>query len=172
MNLFSNTRITYLAVALFLGGIVFSIVLAPPHEFVGAPPFSVLLVSALFLLFHLALLPLVSELAAPAWARASGYGWIIFDNVLEMAALFGVGLGLILPLRWGIHIACATWIAGASSQQKGVKRWLGYGAAAALLGTTFAGPYLGELTAVVQTTGPAALLMALWLVLSARALRS
>ncbi len=170
MHYSTTARTTYLAVFLFVVGIAASIVLAPPHGFSGPPPLSTLTVSLLFMGFHLGLLPLVSDLRAPVWARASGFGWIIFDNVLEIAALFGAGLAVVVPLRWGIHVACATWIGGTALQQRGVVRWVGVVAALALLITTFVGPYLGDLVTVAQSTGPSAVLFALWLVLSARGL--
>src|SRR5436190_893298 len=46
------------------------------------PPISPLL----GLFGHLVLLPVVAALPAPPWARAAGYGWLIGDVVLNVAA--------------------------------------------------------------------------------------
>lgn len=74
---------------------------------------------------HLLLFPLVAALAAPAWARAAGYGWLVIDMVSDVMALNGVADSTYLPLRYGGHVAAALWIAAASWQAGGALRAVG-----------------------------------------------
>jgi len=160
------SRFAYGAAALFGVALATSIALRPPEGFEGAPPLSVVVTTLAFVLYHLALLPVIAALPGPAWAKASGFAWIAFDNVLEVLALFGEGADLVVPLRWGIHLAMATWILGASGAQWGALRWIGFGVALAVTGVTFAGPFLPDRALVPQTLGPAALLFIVWIALA------
>jgi hypothetical protein len=160
------TRFAYAAAAFFVVGLAASIALRPPEGFAGAPPLSVVLTTVAFLLYHLAMLPVIAALPAPSWARGSGFAWVVFDNVLEMMSLFGEGAELVVPLRWGVHLATATWILGASWVQRGAFRWVGLLVAVALTGVTLAGPFMADRAAVPQTLGPAALLFIVWIVMA------
>lgn len=153
---------------LFALAIAASIVLAPPDGFTGAPPFATVVPAVLFILFHLCMLPVIAELRAPLWAAGSGYAWVAVDNMLEVMALFGIGAELIIPMRWGIHLAFAVWVIGASLALRGFARWLGVAVTLLLVATTFAGPYLGDMATVAQTTGPSAVLFIVWLIVVAR----
>jgi len=111
----------------------------------------------------------IAALAAPAWAKGSGYGWVVVDNVIVFMGYFGVGSDLVIPMRWGVHIAAATWIFGASSMAPGAARWIGSLAVLAFIAASFAGPFVGSASAG-QTLGPAAALLIAWLVMVGRAL--
>ena len=167
----SPAKFAYAAVAFFVIGMAVTITQAPPATFAGAPPPVVVVMAVAFTAFHLSLLPVVAGLDAPAWAKGSGYAWIVVDNVLVFMSYFGVGGDLVTPMRWGVHLATATWIAGASSQVPGAMKWVGWGAALAFVAASLAGPFVGVATAA-QTLGPAALLLVVWLVLAGRRLDS
>lgn len=87
---------------------------------------------------HLLLLPVVACLPAPEWARAAGYGWIVVDNVLAVAAIEGVPYEHIEAMRHGLHIATAVWIFGASLGMQTVPRFLGLFVSFGLLVMSFA----------------------------------
>lgn len=160
------SRFAYAAAALFAVALAASIALRPPEGFEGTPPLSVVVTTVAFVLYHLAMLPVIAALPAPAWAKGSGFAWVAFDNVLEMMSLFGQGAELVVPLRWGIHLATATWIFGASWAQQGAFRWVGLVVVIALTGVTLAGPFIADREMVPQTLGPAALLFIAWIVMA------
>lgn len=120
----SPAKFAYAAVAFFVIGMAVTITQAPPATFAGAPPPVVVVMAVAFTAFHLSLLPVVAGLDAPAWAKGSGYAWIVVDNVLVFMSYFGVGGDLVTPMRWGVHLATATWIAGASSRAPGAMKWV------------------------------------------------
>jgi hypothetical protein len=159
-----TSKFSYAAAVFFVAGMVLAITQTPPPTFSGPPPTVVVAVTMAFVLFHLSLLPVVAALDAPAWAKASGYVWIAVDNVINFLSYFGVGADLVIPMRWGIHLACATWIVGASGSAAGAMRWVGFLEAVALAGASFIGPFVGQAMAG-QTLGPAGLLLVIWLVL-------
>ena len=167
----SPATFAYAAVALFVIGMAVTITQAPPTTFSGPPPPVIVVMAIAFAAFHLSLLPVVAALEAPSWAKGSGYAWIVVDNVLVFMSYFGVGGNLVTPMRWGVHLATATWIAGASSHAPGAMRWVGWGAALAFVAASFAGPFVGVATAG-QTLGPATLLLIIWLVMAGRRLSS
>jgi hypothetical protein len=163
------SRCAYLAVLLFIVGILMASMLGPLMNFTPPPSIQVTVVSLAFSAFHLSLIPVVAALPSPEWARATGYAWIAIDNVLVFMGFFGVGAEVIVPARWGVHLACATWMFGASASGSGGVKTVGYLAAAALVVVSYVGPFIG--TANVQPSlGPAALLLIIWLVLVGREL--
>src|SRR5581483_11419449 len=111
----------------------------PPASYVGNPPAIIVLVAVLFSLFHLSMLPVIAALDAPSWAKGSGYGWVVADNMIVFMSYFGVGAELTTPMRWGVHLATATWISAASWRARGAMRWVGAAAGAAFLGASYAG---------------------------------
>ena len=165
----SPAKFAYSAIVLFVIGMAVSITQAPPATFSGAPPAIVVVLAVAFTLFHLSLLPVVAALDAPQWAKGSGYAWIVVDNVLVFMSYFGVGAELVTPMRWGVHLATATWIAGASALAPAAMKWVGWAGALAFVGASFAGPFVGAANAG-QTLGPAALLLVVWLVMTGRRL--
>jgi hypothetical protein len=54
---------------------------------------------------------------------------------------------LVTPMRWGLHLATATWIFGTSWMAYGAMRWVGWLAVLAFLGASFAGPFVGAAVA-------------------------
>lgn len=134
----------------------------PPETYSGQPPLSVILSVSLFIIFHLAMLPVISALRAPDWAKISGFIWVAVDNMLEMMSFFGVGGELITPMRWGIHLATATWLIGVGLSHKGFFRIFSFLVAFLLLTVTFAGPFL-ERSMVPQTLGAAGVPFIIWI---------
>lgn len=63
--------------------------------------------------YHVALLPAIAALPAPAWVRATGYGWMLIDTVLNGAVMTGLDDDIAGSLRQGVHILAAIWVAGA-----------------------------------------------------------
>lgn len=159
----------YAGIVFFVAGMTLVITQQPPTSFAGSPPPLVVAVALAFTLFHLSMLPVVSALEAPPWAKGSGYAWIVVDNVIVFVGYFGVGADLVIPMRWGVHLAAATWIAGASWSAGGALKGVGTLAAAAFVAASFAGPFVGQATAG-QTLGPAGLLLVAWLVMVGRRL--
>ena len=123
--------------------------------------------------FHLALFPVVGALAAPAWAKAAAYGWLVVDNALSTAALnpdvanAPATMALVSGIRYGIHISAALWIASAARAAPGPRlRWVGFATAAALGGYSFVYPW-----APMAAFLPALVLLPTWLVLMGLSLR-
>lgn len=164
-------QFAYVAVVCFVSAMALAITQAPPPTFPGAPPPLVIVVSVDFVLFHLALLPVVAALDAPAWAKGSGYAWIAVDNVIVFLSFFGVGADLIIPMRFGIHLAAAMWVFGASSAAGGALRGIGFVAALSFVASSFVGPFVGAATAP-QLLGPPGLLLVVWLLMVAREIPS
>lgn len=163
----SASGFAYAAILLFVTGMALVITQQPPNTFTGSPPLLVIVVTLAFTLFHLSLLPVVAALEAPEWAKGSGYAWIVVDNVIVFMGYFGVGSELIVPMRWGVHLAAATWLFGASAAAGGAIRITGWLAAVAFVAASFAGPFVGA-DMGGQTLGPAGLLMILWLIMVGR----
>jgi hypothetical protein len=158
----SAAKYSYAAIVLFVIGMAIAITQHPPMVFVGRPPTIVVALTLAFVGFHLCLLPVVSALDAPGWAKGSGYAWIVVDNVICFMTYFGVGVELIIPMRWGVHLAAATWIFGASAAAGGALRVVGWITTLAFVAASFAGPFVGIANAG-QTLGPAGLLLVTWL---------
>jgi hypothetical protein len=60
--------------------------------------------------YHVLLLPAVSDLSAPVWARMAGFAWMLIDVVLDGAAYVGLGREVVDPLRQGVHLLSAIWV--------------------------------------------------------------
>ncbi len=86
---------------------------------------------------HLLIFPLVAALAAPQWARAAGYGWLVIDIATDIMALQGVADTTYLPLRYGGHVSAALWIGLASWRAGGALRLVGLLLAVLLGGFSF-----------------------------------
>lgn len=157
------SKFAYAAAVFFAAGMVIAIGLGLP-EFDGTPPLSVNLFTAFSLIFHLAMLPVIAALPAPSWAKASGFTWVVVDNMLVLLSFYNAGTELISPLRLGVHLATATWIFGASMARTGALRWIGLLVVIAMAGVSLIAPFLGN--AVVQASGPGALLLIIWIVLA------
>lgn len=149
-----------IAAACFVGGLVLNFIVEPAE---AAPlPVPNFLAQLLFLGFHLALLPVVAALAAPVWARAAGYTWLVVDNVVVVMDINGVADSTTWPIRLGVHVAAATWILGVSfTTQHMPTRTLGALAGVWLGGYSVIAPYVNNDPLVFY---PAAALLFLWLV--------
>ncbi|HTK78770.1 MAG TPA: hypothetical protein VL371_26160 [Gemmataceae bacterium] len=159
----------YAAAACFVVGMATAVAVTPTAAF--PPPPSLVVQTVAFTAWHLLLLPVVAAVDAPAWAKGSGYAWIAIDNVIGFWSYFGTGQDLVIPSRWGVHIAAATWIAGASMSARGAVRAVGMLAAGLLVLVSFAGPFVGQARAF-QTLGAPSLAMIVWVWLVGRSLRS
>lgn len=156
------SKFAYIAAAFFLAGMVVIFTMGLP-AFEGTPPLPINLFTAFGLIFHLAMLPVIAALPAPSWARASGFTWVVVDNMLILLSFYGGGADIVPPLRMGVHLATATWIFGASMAHEGAFRWVGFLTMVAMAGVSLVGPFLGD--AVTQASGPGALLLIIWIVL-------
>jgi hypothetical protein len=135
----------------------------------GTPPSSVVLFMLIGLLYHLTLLPVIAALPAPAWARASGYTWIIVENILVMLVYYGAVGEIGEALRMGLFVALATWIYGASTVQQGAFRWVGLLVVLALAGAALISPFV-DATGGFQPSTPSMLLLIAWLIMAGRQL--
>ena len=160
----SSGTFAYAAAAFFVTGMALAISQAPPMTFSGPPPAMSVIVALAFTFFHLSLLPVVAAMDAPGWAKGSGYAWIAMDNVIVFMGYFGVAENLVIPMRLGIHLACGTWIIGASLAAVGAERLIGSLAALALVAVSFAGPFIGA-EHVGPALGPSGLLLVTWLLM-------
>jgi hypothetical protein len=66
------------------------------------------------ILFHLAILFLISRMDAPQWAKAAGYGWITLEVLTGVLLINEVPEGIAWPVRLGGHILAGVWIVTAS----------------------------------------------------------
>jgi len=158
------SKFAYAAAAFFVASMAVIFTMGLP-EFEGSPPLSINLFTMFALTFHLAMLPVIAALPAPAWAKASGFTWVVADNMLVMLTYYGDGSGIVQPLRMGVHLATATWIFGASWNQTGVFRWVGSLVVIAMGGVSLIGPFLSG-DAAVQASGPGALLLIIWTIMA------
>ncbi|HET9906542.1 MAG TPA: hypothetical protein VFQ23_07870 [Anaerolineales bacterium] len=150
----------YAAAGFFIATMVIAIGIGLP-EFEGTPPLSVNLFTLFGLIFHLAMLPVIAALPAPLWAKVSGFTWVVVDNMLILLSFYSAREEIVTPLRMGVHLATATWIFGASMSHTGALRWVGFIVVIAMAGVSLIGPFLGN--AVVQASGPGALLLIIWI---------
>src|SRR3990172_1320637 len=156
------SKFAYASAVFFALGMIIAIGMGLP-EFDGVPPLSVILFTLFGLIFHLAMLPVIAALPAPSWAKASGFTWVVVDNMLVLLSFYNAGTELILPLRMGVHLATSTWIFGASMAHTGALRWVGFLVVIAMAGVSLIGPFLGN--AIVQASGLGALLLIIWIVM-------
>jgi hypothetical protein len=91
---------------------------------------------------HLVLLPVVAAMPAPEWARAAGYGWLVIDTMLSVAAVNGLDPNLAGMLRLGGHASSALWMATAAQQSKGAVRAIGWPLAVVLMVHAFGARWL------------------------------
>ncbi|GAB3118097.1 hypothetical protein GCM10027160_29670 [Streptomyces calidiresistens] len=115
------------------------------------------------ILFHLAMLFLISRMDAPLWAKAAGFGWITLDVLAGALLINEVPADLADPIRLAGHILAGLWIVTAS---------LVHPVAAVRIVGTIAGTWLGGYTFVATSLpdgslGPAGVLFTVWLILLA-----
>ncbi len=66
------------------------------------------------ILFHIAVLFVVSRMPGPAWAKASGFGWLALDITSAAMTIHGVTHDIAFPVRLGGHVLAAVWLIGES----------------------------------------------------------
>jgi len=158
------SKFAYTGAVFFVATLVVIIVMGLPDKFEGSPPLNETLFALFGLIFHLAMLPVIAALPSPSWAKASGFAWVVTDNMLIMLSFSGHGGDINLPLRWGVFIALTTWIFGASWTQSGAFRWVGLVVAIALLGASLGGPFAGEAAEkLIMPSGP---FLAAWIIMA------
>ncbi|GGP67775.1 hypothetical protein [Saccharothrix coeruleofusca] len=114
-------------------------------------------------LFHLAILFLISRMDAPMWAKAAGFGWITLDVLAGALLINEVPAELPDQIRLGGHILAGLWIATASLVHRvAVVRIVGAITGTWLGGYTFVAHSLPE-----PYLRPAAILLIVWLILLA-----
>ena len=157
------SKFAYAAALFFVFGMV-TIITGVQNEYEGSPPPSVIAYVFVGLVFHFALLPVISALPAPSWAKGSGYTWVVVDNMLLMLTLYSTGEEIIAPLRWGIHLATATWIFGASLTQQGASRWIGFTVALGMSVASLGGAFdEAALSLLMRVAGP---FLIVWLIMA------
>jgi len=158
------SKFAYAAAFFFISGMAVAIGTGLPR-YEGTPSLPIILFTAFGLIFHLAMLPVIAALPAPAWAKASGFTWVVADNMLVMLTFYNAGSEIVQPLRMGVHLATATWILGASWNQTGAFRWIGLLVVLAMAGISLIGPFLGS-NGILQASGLGALLLIVWTVMA------
>jgi len=158
------SKFAYAGAIFFIAGLVVLISTNSIDNYMGSPPINMTLVALFGLIFHLAMLPVIAALPSPSWAKASGFAWVVTDNILVMLSFSGQGGDINLPLRWGVFIALATWIFGASWAQNGAFRWVGLLVAIALVGGSFGGPFAGE--AAEKLIVPSGPFLVTWIIMA------
>ena len=158
------SKFAYTGAIFFIAGLVVLISTNSIDNYVGSPPINMTLVALFGLIFHLAMLPVIAALPSPSWAKASGFAWVVTDNILVMLSFSGQGGDINLPLRWGVFIALATWIFGASWAQNGAFRWVGLLVAIALVGGSVGGPFAGE--AAEKLIVPSGPFLVAWIIMA------
>jgi hypothetical protein len=131
-------RAAYAGAALFVVLIVLFSMLG------GGPPTTPMLITmgVVGAASHLVLLPVVAAMPAPEWARAAGYGWLVIDTMLNVAAVNGLDPGIAGALRLGGHASSALWMATAAQNSRGAVRIIGWPLAIVLMFHAFASPWL------------------------------
>ena len=71
-------------------------------------------------LFHLTLLLIIAQLPSPAWARATGYGWIVLDVLAGILAINAIPHDLVWPVRLSGHVLAGVWLVTTSALSR---RW-------------------------------------------------
>ncbi|PRY23326.1 hypothetical protein [Pseudosporangium ferrugineum] len=115
------------------------------------------------ILFHLAMLLLISRMRAPEWARAAGYGWITIDVLTGVLVINAVSDDLTWAVRLGGHVLAGVWIVTAAL----LTRWLPIRIVGALCGSFLALYSFGSAFLPEQVLYPASPLMLTWLALLA-----
>jgi hypothetical protein len=100
------------------------------------------LIGALGVSSHLVLLPVVCASGSTGWTRACGYSWIAIDVMLNVAAVNGMALPSLMPLRLGGHVLAAVWIADAAVWAGGLVKAVGIVLAALLAFHALAAPWI------------------------------
>jgi len=112
--------------------------------------------------FHLAILALVSLLAAPTWGQSAGYLWVCLDVLAGVLAIQNVPSELVMNVRLGGHIFAGIWLIASSFRASMGLRIVGIVAGAWLTGYTFLATFLPA-----KFLAPATILMVVWLIIVA-----
>jgi hypothetical protein len=146
------------AAGFFLVGL--GIVITQPEAAAQVNPISRLnyVAQLCFIGFHLAMLPVITNLNAPTWAKGAGYAWIAVDNAICVMTINGIDNAMTGAIRLGIHVAAGTWILlAALGSTNTTVRWLGAIAGVWLGGYSLVAPFVPS-----NLFMPAALLLLVW----------
>jgi hypothetical protein len=86
-------------------------------------PDVIYLSTILAIAFHVALLPVVTIIPAPAWTKIGGYTWVAMDIILAVAGLNGVPNTTVEPFRYGVHVMLVLWPIGIAIANDGLLKW-------------------------------------------------
>ncbi len=97
------------------------------------------------ILFHVAVLFVVSRLPGPVWAKAAGFGWLTLDVACAAMTIHGVPDDIAFPMRLGGHVLAAVWLIAESLLIRSISiRVVGIFTALWLAGYTFFGAGLPQ----------------------------
>ena len=108
--------------------------------------------------WHLLTFILVAKLAAPDWARAAGYGWLVIDVTVGVLTLNNVPFAIYFPIRLGGHIFGGTWITMASLSAPRAMKIVGVITGVWLAGYSFVSPFVPA-----KALAPDSMLVLVWL---------
>ena len=129
------------------------------------PAVMILAIGLIGVTSHVVLLPVVNVSGSASWTRACGYGWLVIDVMLNVAAINGMTLAAATPLRLGGHLPAAVWIADAALSSPGAARPVGVVLAALLAGHAVSAPWIPPWILFIPF-----MLIPVWLVLVGRSL--
>ena len=145
---FLSTRAIAIAAFIFFAPVVVTFAVAPGVFWADYPG----------ILFHLAIFLLVPRLAAPDWAKAAGYGWLVLDVMTGVLTLNAVPHDIADYVRLGGHIFAGIWIFTASLSGSRSMQIVGIILGGLLFAYTFVSPFLP-----MAVLAPNALLFLVWL---------
>jgi len=136
--------VTLAARGAFAGSALFVALIVAFSSLAGRPPSPPLLVvmGLVGAASHLVLLPAVTTLPAPVWARVGGCAWIAIDVMLNVATVNGLDQSIVAPLRLGGHVPAALWIGAAAYSARGPVRAVGLPLALVLGVHAFLSPWI------------------------------
>lgn len=113
-------------------------------------------------IYHLSLVPLVSELSAPTAIRFAGYLWLYMDAFVDIVSINGIGQATAWSFRMGVHLFAGIWIGGVSWQLGGINLVIGLPLG---LGLIFHALFFSDLPSTKQLLGIFVIpLMSAWLI--------
>lgn len=118
---------------------------------------------------HLVVFPVVAMLSAPTWAKYAAYVWRVVDTATDLMQFADSPKSVYLPIRRGVNVLAALWIAAASWRASDATRVIGLIVAVAIA-LYSAVAFLSPFAFVV--TMPALVLLPVWFFRVGRGLAS